>query len=130
MNIARDAETRRIAARILMGQAAVTVFIAVLCLALWGKTQGLSALAGGLIGLIANAYMTLSALRPSASAAGALGRLMVGQLVKVALTVSLMVIVARGGWASWPALIFAYAATLVVYWFVPVMLMRTRRPGS
>ena len=52
---------------------------------------------------------------------------MVGQLVKVALTVGLMLIVAQGKWANWPVLIFAYAATLVVFWFVPMMHMRTRR---
>jgi F0F1-type ATP synthase assembly protein I len=127
MTIARDPEIRRIAARILMAQAAVTILIAVLCWLVWGKTHALSALAGGLIGLIANAYMTLTTLRSSASAAGALGRLMVGQLVKVALTVALMVIVARGQWANWPVLIFTYAAMLMVFWLVPMMHMGPRR---
>jgi F0F1-type ATP synthase assembly protein I len=130
MTVARDPEIRRIAARILLAQAATTILIAALCLVFLGRTQGLSALAGGMIGLIANAYMTLNALRSSASAAGALGRLMVGQLVKVALTVALMVIVARGHWANWPVLIFAYAVTLVVFWFVPMMSMRPRRAGN
>lgn len=125
--IARDAETRRIAARILTIQAATTILIAALCLALWGRTQALSALAGGGIGLVANAYMTLTMLRSSASAAGALGRLMFAQLVKVAVTIGLMLVVAQGRWASWPALICAYMATLVVFWFVPAMHMRTRR---
>jgi len=130
MIIARDPDTRRLAARILMAQAATTILITGLCLVLWGKTHALSALAGGLIGLIANAYMTLTALRTSASAAAALGRLMFGQLVKIALTVALLVIVARGGWANWPALIFSYAATLVVFWFVPMLHMRARRAGN
>jgi F0F1-type ATP synthase assembly protein I len=130
MMIARDPATVRIAARILLVQAATTGLIAVLCWAFWGRTQALSALAGGLIGLVANAYMTLATLRSAASAAGALGRLMIGQLVKVALTVSLLVIVARGNWANWPALLFAYAATLVVFWFVPMLHMRSRRVGS
>lgn len=130
MIIARDALTQRTAVRILMTQAATTILIAALCLILWGRTQGLSALAGGLIGLIANAYMTLTALRPAASATGALGRLMFGQLVKVALTVGLMLLVARGGWASWPPLIFAYVATLVVFWVVPMLAMRARRTND
>ncbi len=125
--MARDAETRRIAARILITQAAMTILVAVLCLVIWGRTHALSALAGGLIGLVANAYMTLTALRSSASAAGALGRLLVGQFVKVALTVGLMLVVAQGRWANWPALIFAYMATLVVFWLVPTMHMRARR---
>jgi F0F1-type ATP synthase assembly protein I len=125
--IVRDAETRRIAARILITQAAMTFLVAVLCLVIWGRTHALSALAGGLIGLVANAYMTLTTLRSSANAAGALGRLLVGQFVKVALTVGLMLVVAQGRWANWPALIFAYMATLVVFWFVPTLHMRARR---
>jgi F0F1-type ATP synthase assembly protein I len=130
MTIARDPEVRRIAARILLAQAAMTILIAAVCLVFWSRIHALSALAGGLIGLIANAYMTLTTLRSTASAAGALGRLMVGQFFKVALTVGLMLIVAQGKWANWPALICAYMATLIVFWFVPMMSMRTRRVGK
>jgi F0F1-type ATP synthase assembly protein I len=131
MTVAGDPEIRRIAARILLAQAATTILIAALCLVFSGRTQALSALAGGLIGLIANAYMTLTTLRSTrnANAAGALGRLMVGQLVKVVLTIGLMLIVAQGQWANWPVLILAYAATMVVFWFVPTLSMRARRTG-
>ena len=125
--IARDAETRRLAARILATQAATTIVIAGLFLAFAGMTQALSALAGGGIGLVANAYMSLTALRSSTSAAGALGRLMLGQLVKVMLTVGGLLVVAQGKWASWPAVLLAYAATLVVFWIVPMSHMRARR---
>ena len=125
--LARDPATRRLAARILGAQAATTIVIAALCFAFAGKTQGLSALAGGGIGLVANAYMSFSALRPISGAAGALGRLIFAQFVKVALTVGGMLIVAQGKWASWPAVLLAYAATLFVFLFVPVLQMRTRR---
>jgi ATP synthase protein I len=128
MIIARDGGIRRIAARILVAQAAVTILIAAVCALLWGRTHAMSALAGGLIGLIANVFMTLSALRPTASAAGALGRLMFGQLVKVAVTIGALAIVARGGWANWPALLGGYAATLAMFWFVPAWDLRRRRP--
>ena len=127
MMSARDGEIRRIAARILLAQAAATSVIAAVCALVWGRTHAMSALAGGLIGLIANAFMTLSALRPTASAAGALGRLMFGQLLKVGVTVVGLLIVAKSGWANWPALLMAYAATLVVFWFVPTWASRPRR---
>jgi hypothetical protein len=39
-----------------------------------------------------------------------------------------LLIVARGGWANWPALLIAYAATLVMFWFVPTWDLRPRRP--
>ena len=128
MITARDGGIRRTAARILMAQAATTILIAAVCALVWGRTHAMSALAGGLIGLIANVFMTLSALRPTASAAGALGRLMFGQLVKIAVTIGALLIVARGGWANWPALLIAYAATLVMFWFVPTWDLRPRRP--
>jgi len=129
MTIARDPEIRRIAARILLAQAAMTMLIAMLCLVVWGRVHALSALAGGLIGLIANAYMTLTVLHaPVSSAAGALGRLVFGQMVKVVLTVGGLLLVVRGGWANWPALLSGYAATLFLYWLVPVIDTRKRRP--
>jgi ATP synthase protein I len=127
MITAGDGGIRRIAMRILMAQAATTILIAAVCALVWGRTHATSALAGGLIGLIANAFMTLSALRPTASAAGALGRLMFGQLMKVMVTVGLLAIVARGGWANWPALLSAYAATLLMFWLVPTWMHRPRR---
>lgn len=126
--IARDAQTRRLAARILATQAAMTIVIAVLFLVFGGREHGLSALAGGGTGVLANLFMTLSALRPTASAGGALGRLMLGQFMKVAVTIFLFVLAAQTGKVVWPAMLAAYAATLVVFWFVPVLATRMRRP--
>ena len=124
---ARDASSRRIAARILLTQAGTTIAIAALCALAWDRIAALSALAGGATGLFANAIMTLIVLGAAANAAGALGRLVMGQMVKVIVTVGMSLIVARGGWVNWPALLAAYAATLIVYWFVPVLMHRTRR---
>jgi F0F1-type ATP synthase assembly protein I len=71
--------------------------------------------------VIANAFMTVTALRATRSPGGALGRLLFGQLLKVALTVAFFVIVARDGRAHWPSLLVAYVATMVVFWVVPAM---------
>ncbi len=128
MMIARDA-TRRTAARILVAQVVVTMLIAALYLIFGSRVQALSALVGGWIGLIANAFMMLMVLRaPSRDAASALGRLMLGQMVKVMVMVGGLFIVAKGGWANWPALLIAFAATMVMNWFVPVLDTRPRRP--
>jgi F0F1-type ATP synthase assembly protein I len=117
----------KLAVRILVVQAATTLVIAALFLVFAGRIHALSALAGGMIGLIANAWMTMTALRPTATAGGALGRLMFGQFVKVLITIGMLFAVARGGWANWPALLAAYLATLAVFWFVPMQAMRMRR---
>jgi ATP synthase protein I len=121
---------RLMAARILLVQTGVTLCLAVLCFLVWGPRHGGSALAGGAIGVVANLYMSFAALRPTASAGGALARLFVGQFVKVGLTVALFVIVARTGAAAWPPLIAAYIATVVSFWAVPMMASRQpRRAG-
>lgn len=127
MIVAHDAGTRRLAARILIAQAATTIGIAVLCVLIWDSNAALSALAGGGIGLIANALMMLMVLGSRPGAPAALGRLMIGQLLKVIVTVGLLLLVVKGGWAQWPPLLIAYAATLLVYWFVPAFMHRTRR---
>jgi F0F1-type ATP synthase assembly protein I len=108
-----------LAARILQWQGAVSVVLAVLAGLGWGWYAGLSAIAGGAIGLVANLYMTMKALKPANSPQGALGGLMLGQLVKVAITVGLFWVASRQAWMSWPALLIGYLGTLVVFWWVP-----------
>ena len=63
----------------------------------------------------------LTALRPGGGAGLVLGRVLLGQFVKVALTVAMFIAVARTGKAAWPPVIATYVATLVVFWVVPAM---------
>ena len=114
--------------RILAWQVGVGVLIAAVCLVLGGVPAGVSALAGAAIGTIANLYMTLKALRPARTPGAALGALYMGQLVKVALTVGMFLAVARQPGLVWPALLVAYIATLVVFWWVPFRM--APRPGA
>jgi len=123
-----DPDTRQTAGRILTWQAGIGVLIAAACLAIWGRAAGVSALAGAAIGVIANLYMTLKALRPARSARAALGALYMGQLVKVGLTVAMLVAIARWPRLVWPALLAAYVATLAVFWWVP--FRAAPRPGA
>ena len=69
--------------------------------------------------MIANLYMTLKALKPAATPGSALGRLYMGQLVKVAITVGLFMVAARVRGLSWPALLIGYLGTLIAFWWVP-----------
>jgi F0F1-type ATP synthase assembly protein I len=119
--LTRDPDTRRLAARILLAQATATIGLGALAWSVWGARHGASALSGGAIGLVANVLMTLTALRPVRSPGGALGRLFMGQMVKVGLTVALFVIAARTGKVAWPPFLVAYAATLLAFWIVPVL---------
>jgi F0F1-type ATP synthase assembly protein I len=126
-----EVDIRPTARRILIWQAGTGVAIAAACLALWGRAAAVSALAGAAIGVIANLYMTLKALRPARTPGAALGALYLGQLVKVALTVGMFVAIARMPGLVWPALLVAYVATLVVFWWVPFRAMpRPAGPGA
>lgn len=120
-----DTVIRPLALLILKVQFGVALAAGLIGLLMRGKAVGLSALGGGLIGVIANLYMTFNALRPAASAGGALRRLLFGQLVKVALTVAMFLAVAQVPWLSWPALLGSYLATLVVFWWVPLRAGRS-----
>ena len=130
MTVSSDPQMRRLAGRILLWQALVTVALAALVAAFAGKASGVSALTGGLIGLIANLYMTLAALRPARTAGFALGRLLAGQFVKVLLTVGMFLAVAQRKDVVWPAVFAGYVATLVVFWVVPVLAAPRLPPRS
>ena len=121
MRVPGDPSMRRLAGQILLWQSLVSLGLAALVAAAVDGASGRSTLAGGLIGLIANLFMTLAALRPTHHAGLALGRLLVGQFVKVLLTVAMFVAVAQRKDVVWPALIAGYIATLLVFWAVPVL---------
>lgn len=130
MIVSSDPQMRRLAGRILLWQALVTVALAALVAAFAGKASGVSALTGGLIGFIANLYMTLAALRPARTARSALGWLLAGQFVKVLLTVGMFLAVAQRKDVVWPAVFAGYVATLVVFWVLPVLAAPRLPPRS
>jgi F0F1-type ATP synthase assembly protein I len=111
-------------------QTGAGVAVSLFCLLVWGRNACISALAGGFTGVIANMYMTFKALQPSGSPYGALGRLYTGQLVKIAVTVGLFVAASRLPRVVWPALLLAYLATLLMFWWVPFASAPRARTGS
>ena len=127
MLLTRDPTTRRIAAQILLAQACCALVLAAVALALWGPRHALSALAGGAIAFIAQVYMTLTTLRPTRTAGGALARLLMGQLVKVGLTAALFVLVGRTGKVVWLPMLATYAATLMMAVLTPAAVYRSAR---
>jgi ATP synthase protein I len=124
-----DSDIRPLASRILLVQTGAGVAVTLVCLLVWGRHACLSALAGAGTGVAANMYMTFKALQPARTPRRALGQLYLGQLVKVALTVALLLLAARMPHVSWPALLTAYAATLVVFWWVPWAAAPRARAG-
>jgi ATP synthase protein I len=101
-----------------LGQVVITVLAALLCLALWGRTPGLSALVGGGISVVASAALAVIGFgAPAGAAAERIARMFyVGEAVKLGVTVTLFVVVLLTMQVSFPALFGAYIATLFVYW--------------
>jgi len=125
-----DSDIRPLASRILLVQTGAGAAVALVCLLVWGRYACISALAGAGTGLVANMYMTFRALGLARTPRRALGQLYLGQLVKVGLTVALFMLAARMPHVSWPALLIAYLATLVVFWWVPFAAASGTRIGS
>jgi F0F1-type ATP synthase assembly protein I len=129
-------DNAQLARRLLWLQAGVGAAAALVAWAFWGRSVAISVLAGALIGVIANLYMTLRGLRPASTARSALGRLYLGQFVKMVVSVVLLYVAARElprlvnepMQLVVPPLLIGFIATLVVVWFIPfVSAARMRR---
>ena|SRR5579862_4890739 len=128
MGAFEDGQPRRLALRIALVQLAVTVSIAAACALAWSGRHAASALAGGMIGIVGNVPMAVALLRTGGSPSKVLKRMILGQLAKVGLTVALLFVAARMPWLKWLPLLTAYAATFLVFWWVPTAA--ARRAGS
>jgi F0F1-type ATP synthase assembly protein I len=128
-----------LARRLLWLQAGAGAAAALVAWALRGRNTAISVLAGALIGVIANLYMTLQGLRPADSARSALGRLYFGQFVKMVVSVVLLYVAAQElprllrepMQQVVPPLLIGFVATLVVVWLIPFALaVRMRRSAG
>ena len=111
-------QARRLAASVVLGQVVVTVVAAAICFAVWGRTAGFSALAGGGISAIASAALAIIGFSaPAGAPADSIARkFYVGEATKLAVTVALFVTVFVTMKVSFMALFGTYIATLFVYW--------------
>jgi ATP synthase protein I len=111
-------QARRLAGSVVLGQLVVTLLAAIICFAVWGRTPGLSALAGGGISVAASAVLALIGFSsPAGAAAETVARkFYVGEATKLAVTVALFVTVFLTMQVNFGALFGAYIATLFVYW--------------
>lgn len=104
-----------------VAQGAITLVVAAVAAAGWGDSAARSALWGGGIGIVASAFMVLAVFRyPEGSSPARIAwGFYLGQLLKVALSIALL-IVAFGTEGVVPlALLVAYAATFAGYWAAP-----------
>jgi len=109
---------RRLAYKVVLGQAAVTLIAALVGWLASGRIAGLSALLGGAIATAASLAMVAVAFRQAAAASPArlLGTFFGGEALKLVVVVVLFVVVLRWLHPAPIALLATYGATFVVYW--------------
>ena len=111
-------DARRVAYSIVLGQAAATAAVALICLPIFGTVSAWSAALGGAISTAASLGMVLLAFRrvsgndPRRIAGG----FYLGEALKLAVTVALFIWTFRTLKPSMGALFGGYIATLLVYW--------------
>ena len=113
-------QARRLAFGVVLGQAAVSVTMALGALALAGRVAAVSALLGGGIATAGSLVMAGVGLGGVAhgSAQRALSAFYLGEAVKLAVVIALFVVVLKWVKVAPLAMLAAFAATFLVYWIV------------
>jgi ATP synthase protein I len=109
---------RRLVFGLVLGQAGVTLVVALVCYVIAGPNGALSALLGGGISTLASLVMALLSFGSGtgADAQRAVRAFYVGESFKVILVVALFVVVLKSMKVSPGAMFAAYVATFFVYW--------------
>jgi ATP synthase protein I len=116
---------RRLAFRVVLGQAAVTLLAALVFLVVGGKSGAISALLGGGIGTAASLAMAVIAFgRVPRSAPLILAAFFLGELAKLILMIALFVAAWHWMRPSPGAMFCAYGATFLVYWIALAGMLR------
>ncbi len=99
-------------------QLAVTVLVGLVAAFVAGRYAAWSALAGGLINVVASLYMALKLFAggPGVGPQQWLGRFLVGEALKFVITVALFIFAIAVLKAAFLPLILAYIATYMAYW--------------
>ena len=126
LRLTRLQAERRAAFRVVGAQLVLTLSLAVLALALGGPRAAASALWGGAIGMAATSLMALAVFRPAegSNPGRILWGMLLGQVVKIALTVALLVVAFRSPRVVPLPLLGAYVATFAAYWFASALPAR------
>lgn len=114
--------------RVVFVQAAITAVVGAICAVGWGQEAAVSALGGGGIGMAATALMAVAVFRyPEGAAATRIAwGFYLGQFLKVALSIALLVVAFRASRAVPAAVLAGYVATFAGYWGAPRLPLSRR----
>jgi ATP synthase protein I len=128
LRLTRVQAERKAAFRVVFAQAAITLAVGALAVLGWGMAAGKSALWGGCVGTAASALMAMAIFRyPEGAAAARIAwGFYLGQFLKVALSIALLIVAFRARGTVPLALLVGYGATFVGYWVAPRMPLSRR----
>lgn len=117
---------RRAALLVVLAQGAITLAVAAVCAIGWGAAAAKSAAWGGGTGMAATALMALTLFRhaENAGALRAAWGFYLGQALKVALSIALLVSAFKSPGIVPAALLAGYAASFAGYWTAPRALRK------
>jgi ATP synthase protein I len=128
LRLTRVQAERKAAFRVVVAQAAITLAVAAVAASGWGMAAAKSALWGGAIGTAGSAFMAIAMFRyPEGAAAARIAwGFYLGQFLKTALSIGLLV-VAFGTRGVVPlALLAGFGATFAGYWAAPRLPLSRR----
>lgn len=109
---------KAIAYKIVLAQLGMALVLAAVCLAVWGRSTAVAALAGGMIGVTTSLFVALRVFGNGAvrSAQQVLQRFYSAEALKFALTIGLFALGIGTLKLDALSLLGGYGLTLVVYW--------------
>jgi ATP synthase protein I len=109
---------RRLALSVVLGQAAVTVVCALVCLGVVDTRAAVSALLGGGISVVASLVMALLSFgrKPPTDAQRVLVALLAGEAAKIVVVIALFIVVFKTMKVTPVAMLGAYMSTFIVFW--------------
>jgi ATP synthase protein I len=128
LRLTRTQAERKSAMRIVLVQGIITALVAAACGLGLGQEAAISALRGGGIGMAATALMVLAVFRypEGASATRIAWGFYLGQFLKVALSIALLIVAFGAPRAVPAAVLVAYVATFAGYWGAPRLPLSRR----
>jgi F0F1-type ATP synthase assembly protein I len=128
LRLTRVQAERKGAFRVVTAQVAITAVVVAVAAAGWGSAAAMSALCGGGIGTAASALMAIAVFRyPEGAAAARIAwGFYLGQFLKTALSIALLVVAFRAKGTVPLALLAGFGATFAGYWAAPRMPLSRR----
>ncbi len=111
------------AQRLLICQLGITILLAIICLLLSGATAAISAILGGLVSILPNAFFAITMFRHQGARAAKkiVSSFYKGEALKLALTIIMFTLVFKYFTINPLVFFVVYIVAQMVFWFAPMI---------